>query len=505
MAQMQKTRVSVERKSWSEYQGDLLAVGLFKDAKTLPRELARLDEMTGGVAGNLLKIGDFAGKTNETALVYTKKAKFPRVLLVGLGERNKLKINNLRQAAGVAARIADRLGATRVGLALHLPVEKLDPRQVGQAITEGTIVGRYDYRDFLPEKENGKSTPKMEIAILEPDGDAARDLSKGNKSGLILAEAQNRARQLSNTPGNIINPPVLAREAQRLARQFGLKCKIFDDKQLQRMGMNTILAVGSGSASKPRLIMLEHPGRRKGGNPDVVLVGKAITFDTGGISIKPSQNMETMKYDKSGGCDVIAALTAAAELKLPLRVVGLIPTAENMPSGTSYRPGDIIRTFSGKTVEINNTDAEGRLILCNALAYAARMKPGAILDIATLTGAMRVALGEAYAGVFTNKPELQAQVIEAAQRAGEPLWPMPIGPEYLENMKSAMADLKNTGPRDGGSCNAAAFLQEFIKPTPWVHIDIAAVGETDKGRPWFGKGATGFGVRLMVEFLREYR
>ena len=273
------------------------------------------------------------------------------------------------------------------------------------------------------------------------------------------------------------------------------------------MGMKAILAVGGGSANKPRLIMLEHKGagaaRGAKAAPDVVIVGKAITFDSGGISIKPSQNMETMKYDKSGGCAVLGIMTAVAQAKLPLHVVGLIPAAENLPSHTSYRPGDIVQTYSGKTVEVQNTDAEGRMILCDALTYAAKMKPKAIIDIATLTGACVVALGSHHAGLFGNNMALLKQIEKAAATSGEHLWQLPSGPEYLEQMRSKIADLKNVDGRGGGSCTAAAFLGEFIGDVPWAHIDIAGVADTTEEKPYRGSGATGFAVRLMMEYLRE--
>ena len=347
----------------------------------------------------------------------------------------------------------------------------------------------------------------MRAAIVEPNTSPANKLNRGRRIGTILAEGQNQARMVANKPGNEINPPTLARQAQKLARQFGLKCKVFDDRKLADMKMNAILAVGSGSATKPRLIMLEHPGRkgRKKAQaaPDVIVIGKAVTFDSGGISLKPSLNMEAMKFDKCGGCAVLGIMTAVAALKLPQRVLGLIPAVENKPSHTSYRPGDIIRTYSGKTVEVQNTDAEGRMILCDALAYAARMKPGAIIDMATLTGACVVALGHHHAGLFTNNDALKRKIEKAAQLSSEQVWHMPSGDDYLELMKSKVADLKNIGGRAGGSCTAAAFLGEFAGDVPWAHIDIAGMADTNQEKPYRSIGATGFAVRLVLEYLRS--
>jgi leucyl aminopeptidase len=505
--QPKKTTVTVEKNSLEKVRADMLALGLFKDTKRLPAELATLDKAAGQVISNLLKLGDFTGAANQTAVLYTNGSlPYRRILLVGLGDKKSFRLDTLRQAAGAAARTADNLGAARLAMALHSLIgEKLDLELVGQAVTEGAIAGHYDYQDYLPVSKDSKEVQNLRISLIDRKAAAVRKLNAGRKIGITLAEAQNRARMIDNKPGNEINPPSLARQAQKLARQYGLKCKIFDDKQLANMKMNAILAVGGGSASKPRLIMLEYNGRRRAARdsaPDAVIVGKAITFDSGGISIKPSANMETMKYDKSGGCNVLGILTGVAQLKLPLNVVGLIPAAENLPSHTSYRPGDIIRTYSGKTVEVQNTDAEGRMILCDALHYAAKMKPKAIVDMATLTGACVIALGEHNAGLFSNNEPLRKAIERAARTSGESVWHLPSGEEYLEQMKSKMADLKNVSGREGGACTAAAFLGAFVDDTPWAHIDIAAVADTDKAKPYRAGGATGFAVRLVLEYLR---
>ena len=506
--QPKKTTVTVEKNPLDKTRSDMLVLGLFKDTKRIPAELAALDKAAGQVISNLLKLGDFTGTTNQTAVLYTRGSfACRRIMLVGLGDKKSLQLDTLRQAAGAAARTADKLGAARLAMALHALIgEKLDLELVGQAVTEGAISGHYDFQDYLPVSKDSKEVQNLRISLIDPKAAAVRNLNAGRKIGITLAEAQNRSRMIDNKPPNEINPPSLARQAQKLARQFGLKCKIFDDKQLARMKMNAILAVGGGSASKPRLIMLEHNGRRRSAKvsaPDAIIVGKAITFDTGGISIKPSANMEAMKFDKSGGCNVLGIMTGAAQLKLPQRIIGLIPAAENMPSHTSYRPGDIIRTYSGKTVEVQNTDAEGRMILCDALHYAAKMKPKAIVDMATLTGACVIALGEHNAGLFSNNDPLRKTIEIAAQASGESVWHLPSGAEYLEQMKSKMADLKNVSGREGGASTAAAFLGAFVDETPWAHIDIAAVADTEKPKPYRAPGATGFAVRLVLEYLRS--
>ncbi len=506
--QPKKTTVTVEKNSLEKVRADMLVLGLFKDTKRLPTELTSLDKAAGQVISNLLKLGDFTGATNQTSVLYTNGSlSCRRILLVGLGEKKSLKLETLRQAAGVAVRTADKLVAARLAMALHTLIgNKPDLEIVGQAVAEGVISGHYDFQDYMPVSKDKNEVQNLRVSLVDAKATSVRKLNAGRKLGITLAEAQNRSRIIDNKPGNEINPPSLAREAQKLARQFGLKCKIFDDKQLARMKMNAILAVGGGSASKPRLILLEHNGRRrsvKDSGPDAIIVGKAITFDSGGISIKPSANMEAMKYDKSGGCNVLGILTGAAQLKLPIHIVGLIPSAENLPSHTSYRPGDIVRTYSGKTVEVQNTDAEGRMILCDALYYGAKMKPKAIVDMATLTGACVVALGEHNAGLFSNNELLRKEIEKAAEASGESVWHLPSGEEYLEQMKSKMADLKNVSGREGGACTAAAFLGAFVDDTPWAHIDIAAVADTDKPKPYRAGGATGFAVRLVLEYLRS--
>jgi len=507
MRKPKRTIMQVKKDQLHQSQADVLAVGIFQDASRLPSDYTALNKAADGLIGKIIKMGDFKGKANETTVLYSPgKLSCKRIMLLGLGKKDKLELSTLRQAAGTAARTAETLGVVHLDLALHIPVPaKFDLERIGQALAEGAVAGRYDYQDYLPaNKEKNATSPLMRVSIIEPKTSAVLKIKRGCKIGQIMAQAQNQTRMVANMPGNELNPPSLARLAQKVSRQTGLKCKVFHDRQLDEMGMNAILAVGAGSASKPRLIRLDYQGRasRANKNPDVVVVGKAITFDSGGISLKPGANMEAMKFDKCGGCAVLGVMSALSSLKFPLHVVGLIPSAENLPSHTSYRPGDIVRTYSGKTVEVQNTDAEGRMILCDALAYAQKMKPGAIIDMATLTGACVIALGTHHAGLFSNNDSLCDQLRQAADRSGDCLWPLPSGPDYLEQMRSKIADLRNIGGREGGSCTAAAFLGEFVGNIPWAHIDIAGVSDTNKSKPYRGVGATGFGVRLVLEYLR---
>jgi leucyl aminopeptidase len=330
----------------------------------------------------------------------------------------------------------------------------------------------------------------------------------GARLGAILAESQNLARDLSNEPPNALPPAELARAAQRLARELHLHCRVFDVPALRRLRAGGILAVGGGSANPPRLVVLEHGRPRRGGRrlPTVCVVGKGITFDSGGLSIKPAASMVTMKHDMSGAAAVLGILRAAALLRLPLHVVGVIGAAENLPSATAYRPDDIVTTLSGKTIEIGNTDAEGRVVLCDALAYAAReFRPRAILDLATLTGACSVALGKWCSGVLGTSERLVEALRQAGEVTHERVWPLPLWREHREAMKGEVADLKQTAGRDGGTITAAAFLSHFVGDTPWAHLDIAPTASTERPGPYQPAGATGVGVRLVIEFLRGGR
>jgi len=309
-------------------------------------------------------------------------------------------------------------------------------------------------------------------------------------------------RDMVNSPSADMTPTIIAAKARELAREFGLKLQVLERSQMEKLGMGALLGVASGSAQPPKFIIIEY---RKGGKkPVIALVGKTITFDSGGISIKPAENMDRMKDDMSGGAAVLGALRTASALKLPLNIVGLLPATENMPSGSAYKPGDVLRTLSGRTIEIMNTDAEGRLILSDALAYACRYKPAVIVDIATLTGACGIALGNEASGMLGTDDTLKRKIREAGEKTGERVWELPLWEEYYDQIKSDIADMKNTGGRAGGVITAAALLSKFVQKYPWVHLDIAATSWTEKDRPYTPKGATGIGMRLLTQFLRDY-
>ena len=504
-----KEIISVELKTrkvdFSKCKTDMLVVGLFSDAKGLDKLCGELDGKLEGGIERLIKLGDFKGKDGTSAIVYgNDRIGAKRVLLVGLGEKKKVTLDTVRKAAANAANKAVTMKVETLSLALHRAVGgRFDLGAMGRVMAEGTYFGSYRYDEFVTESEDGRLDSRK-VELIDSDPAKTKKLNREISKGVVIGKAQSYVRTLANRPANVINPAELAAIAEKLARgSKNLSCTVFDEKQLAAKGMGGVLAVGSGSENKPRFIVLKYSptGKAAGGRPTIGLVGKAITFDSGGISIKPSDKMDQMKLDKSGGIAVLGTMKAVAELKLPINVYGIIPAAENMPSGTSYRPGDIITTFSGKTVEVQNTDAEGRMILCDALSYAVKQNCDVIIDIATLTGACRIALGKYMAGLMGNDGRLIKQLQRAAEDSGEKLWPMPSGDEYAEEMKSKIADLKNIGSKWGGACTAAAFLREFVGEKKWAHLDIAGTEMFEKPTEFTAEGSSGFGVRLLTTCL----
>jgi leucyl aminopeptidase len=415
------------------------------------------------------------------------------ILYVGLGERAKVKAEILRTAAGTAAMALKKIG--RIGLQVLLE----DWPQFVGPVVEGIALADYRFDRFATKRN--ELLESLHVQVL------AEDLTKSRtaaKHALVVAEATNEIRDIGNLPGNVLYPESLAARALKLAREAGLKATVLDEPKLRARGFGGLLAVGQGSKRAPRFIILEHRGGPKTQAP-IALVGKAITFDTGGISIKPAANMEEMVFDKCGGMAVLGAMAAISRLKLKCNVVGLIASAENMPGSNAYRPGDIVTTYDGKHIEIINTDAEGRVVLADAIAYARRdCRAAAIVDLATLTGACVVALGEYAAGLFANDDALLDRLLASAETTGERLWPLPIFPEHEEQIRSDVALIKNTGGRQGGASTAAAFLKAFAEEIPWAHLDIAPVASRTKDAPHLARGATGFGTRTLVELVERW-
>lgn len=449
------------------------------------------------------KSGEFQGKDQQFCALHTwGKVSWEKIFLVGMGRAKELTRPRLLRAAAVAARKAARAGCRRLVLSLPVPAAaSLTLSVQAQSIAEGVLLGVYSFDQYKVASAEKQTEPLREV-LFQVNKHEIKEVTSAVRTGQLLAQATNYARDIANQPGNVIYPSRLAEEAIKLGRQYKMRVTVWNRARLEKEKFGGILAVGAGSEREPRFIRIDY---NSGSHRPVVLVGKAITFDSGGISIKPSDKMDEMKFDKCGGVAVFGAMRAIAALQLPIHVVGLIASAENMPSATSYRPGDIVTTYSGKTVEVLNTDAEGRIVLGDALSYAGKLKPQAVIDLATLTGACVVALGSHAAGLFSNNDRLTDRLRAAADATGERLWPFPLWDEYHEMIKSPVADIKNTGGRYGGAITAAAFLQKFISDTPWAHLDIAGTAWITEEKSHLARGGTAFGVRLLVELLRNWK
>ena len=476
--------------------GDLLAQ---------PSELAVLgvfeDEPLAEPVASLLEVADFRGRAQQTLLLYPRGALAPRrLLLVGLGKRDTAGAEQIRQAAALAVQQARSLQVAAVTLGVATTMS-LAPELTGQAFAEGFELGAYRYWIYRTGLSS-EQTFAVERATVYTTGERAQLVQAGVAEGQIIARGVKLARDLVNGPGYAVTPAKLGDEAVALGQRLGLRVTVLDQAQLEEQGFGGILAVGKGSANEPRFIVMEH-GESAEGKPTVCLVGKGLTFDSGGLSLKPADAMETMKSDMGGAAAVFGAMQAIAELDLPVHVVGLVSSAENMPSSTAYRPGDIVKTLSGKTIEVLNTDAEGRIILSDALFYAQRYQPAAIVELSTLTGAVIIALGSHATGMMATEQALADRIREAGETSGERVWQLPLWDEYREMVKSEIADLKNLAGRPAGSITAGAFLAAFVGDYPFVHLDIAGTAWADKpAKSYHSHGGTGVGVRLLVEYAK---
>jgi leucyl aminopeptidase len=488
---------TVAAKPLSQVETPLLAVAV-PQGTNLPASLADLDRAAGGVLARALSAGDYKGKRDETLLLYGG-GKAQRILLVGVGKAGEITRSTLRRAAAVGAKRARGLGATAFAFAAAPEARGgVSARELAQMAVEGAAQGGWQFTELKQAGEDRK--PELEAVAVVVDAVEASDAEAGRGVGDAIAAGHRLTRGLQMQPGNICTPSYLADQAGKLAKTYGFALTVLDRAQLKKEGMGALLAVAQGSAEEPRFIALEYTGAASGQAP-VVVIGKGVTFDSGGISIKPAQNMEEMKFDMSGAAAVLGTFEALGRLKPKLNVVGLIPATENLPSGTAVKPGDVVKSHFGKTIEIINTDAEGRLILCDALSYARRFKPAAVLDAATLTGAVVVALGHHAIGIMGNDEALLAEVRDAGERAGERCWPLPLWDEYRDLVKSEIADVKNSGGRSAGTIAGGWFLREFVDGFPWVHLDIAGTAYTEAEGATQGKGPTAVGVRLFTEFL----
>ncbi len=498
-------RIEVKPGRILSVEDDNILLACFDGTKRLIGPLKELDDDLSGAVTHLLQTGDFAAKLGQTAVLYSKAGmNFKRAILVGLGKRDELDTEKIRRAYGFSGRKMRELKLKSVTLhSFEGNVGRITLRASSQAMVEGIALSQYKLDRYRSDEE-AKAPTIERLTMVKENRKGLGEVKKGAEKGDVFSRATNFARDLGNMPGNHLTPTRLAAEASKLAQQHKFKCTVLSAAELRKLKMNTFLAVAAGSQQPPKLILLEYAPGRKPTNT-LALVGKGITFDAGGLSLKSTENMLEMKGDMMGGAVVISAIAACAQLGLPVRLIGIVPATENLPSGSALKVGDIVTSHSGKTIEVLNTDAEGRLILADALSYARTFKPDAIVDVATLTGAIKIALGTICAGLFGNDRKLISRMIQAGQITGERVWEMPMWEDYQELIRSDLADVKNVGGRNAGSITAAKFLQTFVGDLPWVHLDIAAVDAKDKDDSYHSKGATGFGARLLLQFLEDWK
>lgn len=471
------------------YEGDSVADGTAADAKRV-------------IAG-----GDFRGRKDDALVLYPREGESAaeRLLLVGIGKRSDYTVERLRRTVGVAVRVAEKMGITSFTFSLDHTAnssERMGQALAVRAAAEAAVLASWDFREL---KTVGKEEPRTEVeemVLLAATDKQRADYEVAARLGSVSARAANFARDLATRPGNMATPTYLANAAAKIGEEFGMKVTILDREQMRAEGMHALLAVAQGTQEEPRFIAIEYNGAAKDVRP-LVIVGKGVTFDSGGISIKPAERMEDMKFDMSGAAAVLGAMRGIAELSIKANVVGLIPATENMPSGTAVKPGDVIGSHLGKTIEIINTDAEGRLILVDALSYARRYNPAAMIDAATLTGAVVIALGQQAIGLMGNDGDLIDEIMAAGLRAGERCWNLPLWDEYRELLDSNIADIKNSGGRHAGTITAGWFLKDFVVDIPWAHLDIAGMAYRDDAPAYLRKGATGTPTRLFIEWVRS--
>jgi len=484
----------------AKVKAEAIIVNHFEGMKHPEGNTAALDKSLDGAISQLIKQGEIKGKLNEVTLLHSLgRLPASRIVVTGLGKKPELSVNKVRGAVAETCRRLRHKGVANVAtIAQGAGINGISLESAAQAVTEGALLGLYAFRRYKTKKENNFGEIKqLLIAGSEKEKPL---LEKAIVRGRILAEAANRARDMVNEPANYMTPGQMAEAARQLAKSYGLEVEVLEREQMAAAGMGALLGVAQGSQQPPKFIVLSY----KGSDSDeiaVALVGKGITFDSGGISIKPSAGMAEMKGDMAGGAAVMSALSAIAQLKPKTNVMAVVPATENLPSGSALKPGDILTAMNGKTIEVLNTDAEGRLILADALSYARKHDAKAIVDVATLTGACRVALGTVCSGAFSNNQELTDRIITAGKEAGEYIWQLPMYDEYNEQLKSDIADIKNIGNSYGGAITGAKFLAEFVDDTPWVHLDIAGTSDTDKEKGYLVKGATGVPVRTLVNLV----
>jgi leucyl aminopeptidase len=488
-------------KSCTEIDAQALAVAVFKDEKPNSGLLKQLDAASGGMISEAIESEEFKGKLGETAYfqVSSKGLKAHRILLIGCGDRDSCKAQQINQMAGTATRILRGKSVKTIAIVPRLDA---DPERIAQTVAVGAVMGLFELDKYRTKDKENREIKSVTVVI---EGADKKAVERGAERGRIIGESTNFTRDLANEPGAWMTPTIMADRAKQVAKQFGLSFDVLDQKQMEKLGMGSLLGVARGSDEPPKLIILKYePSRFKSRKGELLaLVGKGITFDSGGISLKPGENMELMKYDMTGAATVIGTMRAIAQLKPSIPVLGVAPCSENLPSGKATKPGDVLKAMTGKTIEVINTDAEGRLVLADAIAYAKKLGATKIIDMATLTGAVSIALGDVNTAILGTDQELIDGVIAAGKEVGEKFWQLPLDEEYTKQIKSDIADIKNVGGKKAGTITAAAFLKEFAEETPWAHLDIAGTAWGDPATAYRSKGPTGIAVRTLIEFVER--
>ena len=488
---------------FTEANVDALAVAVFKGEKPAAAELKELDALTGGLVSSVIKNEEFKGDKGETALLRfapSGAVKAGRLLLIGVGDEGEYRPADVTAVAGAATRF---LRSRNVKSFALLARSAGETTEVAQAAAIGFVTSQFELDKYKTKDKNEKLVNSFTLCI---EGAKGSDLKNGLARGQAVGESMNFTRDLANEPPNILHPTEMARRAQEMARETGLKCEILDEAKMIKLGMGSLMSVSIGSEQPAKMIVLKYtPAKSTAGKGDLLaLVGKGITFDTGGISLKPGEGMDAMKYDMSGGATVIGTMRAIALLKPTIPVLGIVAAVENMPDGKASRPSDVVTAMNGKTIEILNTDAEGRLILADAVAYAEKLGATRIIDMATLTGAVIVALGDQNTGIMGNDQAFVDEIIATSREAGEGFWQLPLGAEYSKQIKSDIADIKNIGPRGkAGTIMGAVFIQEFVDKAKWAHLDIAGTAWNDAPKPFMSKGPTAVAVRTLLRYVEN--
>ncbi len=498
-------KLNVEQGDIAGTAGPAVVVALYEGGEAPGGAAKAVDEATGGQIARALRSGDFKGRSEEVLVVYPEHPgpRVPdRVVVVGLGKKDSFDTETARRVGAVIVNTLRRLKVARAAAALPGGDSGKPVRDLARAVAEGVALGAYRFDNYFRDGRAEKLA-LAELTILEKLKGKLKPVSEGAAHGFRVGMAANEARELGNLPSNDMTPTAMAAAAKRLGKEYGFKVTVLEKADCEKLGMGAFLGVARGAKEPPKFVVMEYDGPASGGT--VCLVGKGITFDAGGISLKPAAEMDLMKFDMGGAAAVVGAMRFAAESKVPLRVVGIIACTFNMPDGDAYKPGDILRSMAGVTIEVKNTDAEGRLALSDALAYARRFEPDAVVDLATLTGACVIALGSHAAGLMGNDEWLLDRVHEASNAAGERAWPLPLWPEYRDMVKSDVADIKNTAGREAGAITAGAFLGAFTNSYRWTHLDIAGVAWNAPAKPYYVAGATGAGVRILAEFLSGWK